>query len=428
MELRGDFSYALTPDVITKGTNPPLVYSVYDVDGMSLGNGIYKICPAVITIATTRTSTYGNWINSTPQIPTNGSITNGTVTILKDELYISGNASITWVCITYTGNGTVMQNTTYIPSKIDLYGQDITINASENILVKRDTKYNQVKKFYWTYYSYEGRYTAGINISDPMTVPLYDVYAYVEFANDTNPDFATVTMRDVANGVIMKRGENFDVSAGGIHFYLLSIGASSSRTFTIEYKKSVSESYSYGTAEYTVTGYADTMFQGNTCHYFFINWVNTGSLIFKGTLTAKLDFDKVLDIDPNSIILKDDDNNVVLASTGFTQAGNMLTIGSSIIGDVKPGGGRSFTVYFIFSEYPGANPVEYKTTTPLFIIFGIGITVLLIGLIVFGMILIGSVVLFILKRGKKNETAYKLGIAISLFVMMMLFFLQHVGL
>jgi hypothetical protein len=428
LEIKADFHYALTPDVIIEGTNPPMVYSVYDVDGMSLGNGIYKICPAVITIATTRTSTYGNNINSTPQIPTNGSITNGTVTILKDELYISGNASITWVCIAYTSNGTVLQNTTYIPSKIDLYGQEITISASEDILVKRDTKYNQVKKFYWTYYSYEGRYTAGINIFDPMTTPLYDVYVYVEFANDTNPDFATVTMRDVSNGVIMKRGENFDVSAGGIHFYLLSIGASSSRTFTIEYMKSVSEAYSYGTAEYTVTGYEEKVYMGSTYHYFYINWVNTGSLIFKGTLTAKLGFANVLNIDPNSIILMDEDNNKVLSSNGYTQAGNMFTIGSSVIGDVAPGGGRSFTVYFIFNEVPGANPLEYKTTTPLFVIFGIGITIFLIGIIVFGAILISSAVLFLLKKGSKKENIYKLGIAISIFVMMMLFFLQYVGL
>ena len=428
-QLLEDLNYALTPDVKTICTNPPLVYSVYDVEGMSLGNGVYKICPAVITIATTRITQNGNWINSSARIPTNGSVTNGTITILRDELYIAGNSSITWVNITYTDNGTLMQNTTYIPSKMQLYGQNITINASENIEIKRETKYNQLKKFYWTFYSYEGRYNAGINITNPMNVPIYDVYAYVEFANDSNPDFSSVTMRDVANnGTIMKRGENFDVSAGGVHFYLLSINASRSRTFTIEYYKAQSESYSYGSAEYTVNGYDETVYQGNTYHFFYINWVNTGSLIFRGTLTAKLNFNNVLDINPNSIVLKDNDNNRVLSSDGFTQAGNMLTLGSSVLGNVNPGGGRSFTVYFIFDEYPGANPETYTLKTPLFVLFGLAITPLLIGLAVFSLILISSLVLLILNKKSKKIQIYKLGVGLPLLIIILLLVFQAAGL
>jgi len=428
-QLMESISYALTPDVIVKGTNPPLVYSVYDTEGMCLGNGIFKICPAVITIATTKTTMAGNWINSTPRIPTNGSVTNGTVTILKDELYIAGNASIAWVNITYTSNGTTLQNTTYIPSKLDLYGQNITINASDNIVVKRNIKYNQLKKFYWTYYSYEGRYNAGINISDPMTVPIYDVYCYAEFANDSNPDFSSVTMRDIANnGTIMKRGQNFDVSAGGVHFYLLSINASSSRSFTIEYRRSVSESFSYGVAESIVNGYASTVFQGGSYQYFLVDWINTGSLIFKGTLSVKLNFSKILDIDPGSIIIQDRDHNVILSSSGVTQAGDLLMFGSSVLGDVNPGGGRAFAVYFLFKTYPGANPLVYKLSTPLIILFGVlSITLFLIGTVICGIVVTASALLYMFDRRGKRAHGFMVLMAVFSLGIFFLIVLQLAG-
>jgi len=429
LELRGDFAYALTPDVVVKGTNPPLIYSVYDTEGMSLGNGVYKICPALVTIATTKVVKNGLWVNTTPGIPTNGTLSNGTVTILSDALYIAGNASIGWVNVSYTSNHTILQNTTYIPSVIALYGQNITIRAPQRIVVRRETKYNQVRKFYWTYYSYEGRYNAGINISDPMAVPIYDVYCYAEFANDSNPDFSSVTMRDIANnGTIMKRGQNFDVSAGGVHFYLLSINGSSSRGFTIEYKKSVSESFSYGNAETTVNGYSSTVFQGGSYQYFLVDWVNTGSLIFKGTLTVKLNFSKVSDINPSSVVVQDRDHNIVLSSDGVVQAGDMLLIGSSILGDVNPGGGRSFAVYFLFNTYPGASPTAYKMTTPLFILFGVvPVTMFLIGIMVCGSIVTAAALLYFMDRRGKRAHAYMVLMAIFSFGIFFFIVLQLAG-
>jgi hypothetical protein len=323
----------------------------------------------------------------------------------------------------------MMQNTTYIPSKLDLYGQNITINASEDIVVKRITKYNQLKKFYWTYYSYEGRYNAGINITDPMTVPIYDVYVYVEFANDSNPDFSSVTMRDIANnGTIMKRGENFDVSAGGVHFYLLSINGSSSRSFTIEYHKSVSESFSYGVAESMVNGYAPTVFQGGSYQYFLVDWINTGSLIFKGTLSVKLNFSNVLDIDPGSIIIQDRDHNIVLSSSGVTQAGDLLMFGSSILGDVNPGGGRSFAVYFLFKEYPGADPLVYKLSTPLIIAFGIiPVTLFLIGAAICGVIVTASALLYMMDRKGKRAHSFMVLMAVFSLGIFFLIILQLAG-
>ncbi|GAG96467.1 unnamed protein product, partial [marine sediment metagenome] len=155
LELREEFYYAFMPDVTIISRNPPMIFSVYDKEGMAFGNDFYMICPPLITIATTRVITYGNWINSTPMIPGNGSVLNGTITIIRDVLYLSGPGSISWVNIT-NANGTLFQNTSYIPSRIDIYGQNLTINASGDISVLRVTKFNQVRKFDWAYYPFKG--------------------------------------------------------------------------------------------------------------------------------------------------------------------------------------------------------------------------------------------------------------------------------
>ena len=428
-QLLETLDYLFTPDVRIMRENPPMIFSAYDVDGMCLGDGGYLIDPALVVVATTRTETYGNWINSSARIPSNSSVLNGTVTVLKDELYIAGNASISWVNITYTSNGTMLQNTTYIPSKIDLYGQNVTINASEDVVVKRYTKYHQVTQISWLYKSYEGSYSTGVNISNAMATPLYDVYVMIELANTSNADGTSFVLRDIANnGTVMIYGTDFDVSLGCISFYILSINGSSSRTFTIEYRTSRSEFYSYGIAESRVDGYVPTVFQGGSYQFFYVDWINTGSLIFKGPLMVKLNFSRVLDIDPGSIIIQDRDRNIVLSSSGVTQAGDLLMFGSSILGDVNPGGGRSFAVYFLFKEYPGADPSVYKLSTPLFILFGVlPITLFLIGAVICGVVVTASALLYMFDRKGKRAHGFMVLMAVFSLGIFFLVILQLAG-
>jgi hypothetical protein len=208
----------------------------------------------------------------------------------------------------------------------------------------------------------------------------------------------------------------------------LSINGSSSRSFTLEYYKSVSESYSYGVAESMVNGYASTVFQGGSYQYFYVSWINTGSLIFKGPLMVKLNFSKVLDIDPNSIIVQDQDHNVILSSNGVTQAGDLLMFGSSILGDVNPGGGRAFSVYFLFKVYPGANPLVYKMSTPLIILpGGLPLTLFIIGMGICGFFVIFSALMLALDRKGKRTHSYMVLMAVFSLGVFFLIILQLAG-
>jgi len=435
LELRGDFDLALTPDIVTISYNPPMIFSVFDKEGMAIGNGIYKICPALIVIATTRNATYSNWINSTPLIPSNGTTTNGTITILQDTLYFAGSG-ISWVNITYTDNGTLMQNTSYMPNKVDLYGQNVTINASGNIHVRRETKYNQVKKFYWTYYassgygpepSRAGYHTTGIEVINPMNTSLYDVYVYIEFSNQSNPDMNSVVMSDVDNdGVILKRGENYDVTGSGIHFYLLSINASDTREFTLGYYKASSESYTYDEAQVTIPTYDKTMWDEKSYNHFIVNWINNGDTIFRGALYCNLDFNIPTGIKTGSMRVWDSDNNVELSSSTFIYGNGFLRIGANAVNDVNPGGGRSFDVYFLMDKYPGNHPTAMHLNTPVVTFHGFPITPFL-GIFIVGLGLMSfGVYDYAYKRSSKSR--WKVAIALGLLIIVVFYIFAAKGL
>jgi hypothetical protein len=412
--------FALMPDIVIWSRNPPMVFSVYDKEGMAIGGNIIKICPALITIATTRVETTGNWINSTAQIPSNGTVENGTITILEDALYISGSGSISYINITYTDNGTLMQNTTYIPSKINLYGENLTINASGDIHILRETRYHQLYKFHWDYDAITGGHTAGIDIINPMAVPIYDVYVYVEFSNQSTADPTTVVMKDVANdGTVSEHGEDYDISFVGIHFYLLSINASSTRGFTIEYTKQFDDAYRYGEETVNIPTYDKTVWNGLSFNTFIVNWHNDEDTIFRGALYAKLNFEIPTEINKDSIRIWDDDNNCELDSSSFISGSGFIRIGADGIGDVSPGGGRSFQVYFLMTVYPGADPTKFTLNTQIFW----GITPFLIILLV-GLILIGYSAYVYVYKEKKD---WKNGIVLGVFIIFIFFVMAQMG-
>jgi len=424
LELSGTLDYALMPDIEIISYNPPMIFSMYDKKGMAIGGNIYQICPALITVATTRVETTGNWINSTARIPGNDTVTNGTIVILEDTLYISGSGSINYINITYTDNNTLMQNTTYIPSKINLYGQNLTINASDDIHILRETKYNQVEKFYWIYNSFTGEHTAGIDIINPMDIPIYDVYVYVEFSNKSTADPNTVIMKDISNsGIVLKRGESYDVTLSGIHFYLLSINADSTRGFTIEYTKRFDDAYRYGEETINIPGYVETVWNGLSFNTFDISWINEKDTIFRGALYGKIDFEA--EIDSSSVRVWDDDNNCELDESDFVFGTGFLRIDADGIGDVAPGGGRSFSVYFLLTEHPGTNLEEIHLNTPLFTYSGFAITPFLF-IFLIGLILIGySVYAYIYKQ--KNWKICANGIVLGVFIIFIFFVMAYMG-
>ena len=395
LELSEELDYVFMPDVTIISRNPLMIFSVYDKEGMAFGNDFYMICPPLITIATTRVTQYGNWINSTPMIPGNGSVLNGTITIIRDVLYLSGPGSITWVNITYMNNGTLLQNTSYIPSRIDIYGENLTINASGDILVLRVTKYNQVRKFDWMYYPFKGYgpdleragwHSAGIEVINPMPVPLYDVYVIAGFSDESNPDGSSVEVRDATNGgIILDRGPSYDVTDTSIHFNIYAgMAAYETRAFTIGYYKMQQESYIYDEGIVSVPSFESTAWDGGSYNYFPAHWSNPHSETFRGALYIKLNFDVPVGIDTTSMRIYDLTNDHEMDTTMFIPGDKYIRISAEGMGDVLPGGSRKFDVYFVMEVYPGADPTELHFDTPIFLGVTLFFIILIIGLVLVG--------------------------------------------
>jgi len=419
LELSSELDYALMPDIEIIGFNPPMISSRLDKQGSILGDTIL-ICPALVVIATTRVETTGNWINSTARMPGNDTVENGTITILLDTLYISGSA--TWVNITYTDNGTLMFNKTSYMPKINLYGQNITINASGDITILRETQYHQAQKFYWLYSASTGKHTTGISVINPMDIPIYDVCVYIEFSNRSTPDPNTVIIEDVANDNEILESGDYDVTLRWIRFYLLSIDSDSTRGFTVSYYKRFDDAYRYGEETINIPGFIETVWNGLSYNTFDISWINDGDTIFRGGLYARIGFDVPMKIDGNSVRIFDNDNNCELDESDYIFGSDFIRIDADGLGDINPGSGRSFSVYFLLSEYPGVDPAEIHLNTPLFTLGGFAITPFLFILLI-GLVLIGYGVYDYVYKSKKRKGAIYIGV----FVIFIFYILAFMG-
>jgi len=386
LEFREDLDYALMPDSIIWMVNPPIIFSAFDRTGMMLGQNIWKVCPAQNVIATTRSSTFGNWINSTALIPSNGTVENGTITVLEDSLYIFGNGSVDWVNITYTDNRTLKMNVSYVPGVLRIFGENLTINASGDINVYRETTYNQLKKFYWDIYNsttnpghIQGRagyHRAGLEISNPLDVTIYDVYVFAGFSDKTNPDVNSVRVNDVDNGALLERGEHFKTTADGVEFRLTGsingsrINATSSRNFVVSYYRDFADSYIYDDGRVYRRSFETGKIYGNeTDFYNYVNvmFINDRKYTFRGGVFVILDFDDKLkgEIDASSIILHDENNNCKVDESNYVPGSSFVIITSDVIGDLSPGSSRTFGIYFLESSYPGADPLDLHLNTPI---------------------------------------------------------------
>lgn len=345
LEVRDELYDATMPDIVMVGYNIPSIYSIFDKTGMSLGSVL--VCPALtLSAETTNTSYVNTSIVSYPLIPRNGTSANGTITIKEDWLYFSGNASaVEWVNVS---TSTGYTNYTYLPNSIEFFGENITISANTNITVSRITRFNQVRKFYWTKYTYNNYYEATITLENVIDATMRKVYVSMEFANDTTPEYYTVKCYDVTNGLYLTKGEHFDATASAIHFYIASMASGAIRRFRGEY---------YGRdivlpssdAIVNVKGY--NMQEYNEKSYWHIRgqWVNKRSTSFVGMITLRFNFStypKV--IAPQSFVVYDVDNAIYLNSDAFAFTGTSLVISQEAVGSVPVNGARTFDAYFLF--------------------------------------------------------------------------------
>jgi len=350
LELQSDFDDATRPDIVRIVYNPPSVYSVFDTQGAVFGTKL--VCPAIITIATTRNqSTINSATTFYPLILGNTS-SNGTITVKRDTMYFAGDSTVTWVNVSY---GSTFTNYSYIPNNIKFFGQNITVDTDGNLTIIRETQYQQLKKFSWTKYTDTLYYTATVDAFNPFSnANITEVYIIIEYANDTTPNFVTTRLYDVTNGVYLTRGENFFTTASGIHFYLDSIASNTTRSFTGSYYGTASSQMSsdaiviiddYQIKQHTNTEIAD----GTNWYYVLAQWINLENEGFIGSIGIQFNFDTApYIISSRSFDIYDRENGVYLDRDNFIWNGQSLTISQETIGTVQPNSARTFEIYFLF--------------------------------------------------------------------------------
>jgi hypothetical protein len=423
LELSSDLYDATAPDVIQVCYNIPGIYSVYDRKGAIISTRL--VCPALIytadTINETETGPEGNMIR--PLKPGSDS-DNGTITVMDDIMYFQGNASaVTWVNVDVEGTAT---NYSYLPNNIILYGENVTVTANTEIYIKRVTRYQSLKKFQWTEYTFTESsdvpyYTTTVGFTNPfLNRTIRQVYSYIEYYNDSEPNQMTTRVFDVSNNVYLTQGENFKVSGSGIEFQMASISANDTRYFTCSY-------YGRTTAQVTssrivtVKDYGYKTYDNENYYHFLAEWVNTGSTNFIGTLTIALAFDTYpYEISARSILVFDRENNGWLDKDDgdFSFNGHSILISQDTLGTVSPNVGRSFEVYFQFTSEE--NIVDQAQSLLDSKIFGFPLAWLIIGIF----LLLAAV---ISKAEKDRNKKPWLGVMFVLFAVFTFFYWMGVS-
>jgi hypothetical protein len=431
LELSDSLDYALTPDATYYSYNPTVVFSVWDKKGMLLGNDIWSICPPLHVVATTYNEQYAGNTTLSLLAPGNGT-RNGTITIENDIVYFSGTAD--YVNISYT-NGTLIQNTSYVPNRVTLSGGDIMINASNNISIFRETVYGQVTKFDWNVYNSStnpghiqgraGYHQAGIEINNPLDVPIYDVYAFAAFTDKTYPDVNTVRVYDVENGAVLESGDGYKTTEDGIDFKITGgLSAGSERGYTLSYYSDQTTTSTYKDVMLHARSYQeDKPFNDEYYNYAEVRWSNTGSETFLGGFRVKLDFN--MDVDKDSVIVEDLDNSQLVDSGDYIVGDEFLWIGNNAIGSISPGGTRGFGFYFQEELYPGQNTKELHLNTEIFSFLGLSWTPFLI-IFLLSCIPIGLGAVWIVRKGR-IKTGYLAPIVLGVFIMLIFYILQAKG-
>ena len=434
LELSSEIEYALMPDEIIYSSNPPRIFSVFNRIGQMLGNNVWKVCPALDVIGTTRNSTMTNSTTSHPLIADN-STTGVEVTVINDILYLSGNSSVNWVNITYADNGTLMQNTTYIPNKININGEDLTITSSSDINILRETTFSKMTKFYWNIYNSTtnlghisnraGFHNAVLEVKNSLNVPLYDVYVFAGFSDKTIPDFNSVRIRDIENGVTLERGENYKTTGDGVEFMIENgLSADSERAFQVGYYKDVAHTYVYEDAQIEALSFVDQKVLNDEFYkYSEIMWVNNNDKTFRGSLRVKLGFD--VDIDRDTVNVYDIDNNQLIDDSHIIVGDEFVWISGNAIGSVSSGSGRSFGIYFQELEYPGSSPAEWHLDTPIFYMAGMPFTPFFIIFLI--SILPIAIGIWLMVYNKKYRDSYGLMVIVPVVFDVILWIMQSKG-
>jgi len=275
---------------------------------------------------------------------------NGTITVKDDRMWFHGGTT-DYVNITYTDTGVLIQNTTYIPNFYDSNGANITVNCSGNVTMEREVRYEQFQEFYWTKYLDEDKYVATVNFSNVLDEIIYDVYLYIAFAGDETPDYSMVSVRDVTNGVDLREGEHYDISAQGIHMAVLSMDGNTERLFTVTYYIQ-EETRQPKDGVVVINNYDNTETHNSKNYYYLIGqWVNKDSETFIGTIDLQFNFSvspKVIAVE--TIDVWDETNRQYLSRDEFVYTTGGITITQDAVGIITPQSERTYKVYYLYED------------------------------------------------------------------------------
>ena len=413
LELMSDLDAATRPDIVTVACDISHIYSVYDKKGMDIGSVL--VCPPLITFATTTNETMITQnTTSYPLVPDSDN-DNGTIYVRSDEIRFSGNSSrVHWVSVVYNDSS---HNYSYLPNTIDLDGENVSVNCNCHINITRVTEYEQQQTFYWTKYLDTLEYEATISIDNPFnsSVEIEDVYCHMGFANDTTPDYSTVSFYDVTNGIYLTEGENFMTLASGINWYLASIAGNTSRSFTAEYTAETGE-ITPSTVTVTSNDYDSTTLNDDPYFFFSKTYLNEGST-FEGTINIQFNFSTPYQIDSTTVKVRDETNGEMLERDEFTFFGTGITIMKDAVGTVSKGSTREYSVYFNLIKTEDRHVVEESVSflkQPIIDIGGYSIFVGHLAVIVLGA---AAVILYDKRKKERNWISMLLGFfAIILFI------------
>jgi hypothetical protein len=289
-----------------------------------------------------------------------------TYEVLSDVLTITG-AYATTIKVNRTTGGNVW-NTAYNPGSIVLGdGANYTVWASSAVTWTRTVTWREFDLFYWLYTVVQGKYEVTLWQNNTQNMTWRDVRWFVAWPEDSTIDLAGVTVYDVDNGLFLERGENFDVSAGGVAMAWASLNTTQLRTFMFTaWDANASETLSPPTiscADPTSENYDDELY-----YMAHGQWTNDYALPYHGLAFLSVEVDGSLN--PDSVRIFDVRSDQELDSTFYSVAGTTIIINSEAVGTVPVGGSLEYRVYF---KAPVADQ-GLSFFSPLVVIGGVGIS------------------------------------------------------
>ena len=176
-----------------------------------------------------------------------------------------------------------------------------------------------------------------------MNLTWCDVKFYVGFPEDRSIDIDSILVEDLDNGLCLRRGENYDVSVGGIPMAFITMNASQIRSFRLNaWDLNATEVLSPPLI--TCAGKVKEAYGGDMMYMSSGSWTNDYGLPYHGTAFVSIDIDSTMD--PATIVVFDVVHNRELSSALYPVAGNTLILSSDAVGLVPVGGTREYEVYF----------------------------------------------------------------------------------